>query len=70
MGQLYFPVRIAMQYDIKLIMYGDAQAEKAGDDNLWKEVRVLPPEIFLYEKKKDLYFGGVNYKGFKKIWNK
>ena len=34
MGQLYFPVRIAMSYGIKLIMYGDAQAEKAGDENL------------------------------------
>ena len=67
MGQLYFPVRIAMQYDIKLIMYGDAQAEKAGDDNLWKEGSSLPPEIFFYEKKKDLYFGGVNYKDLKKF---
>ena len=58
MGQLYFPVRIAMQYDIKLIMYGDAQAEKAGDDNLWKEGSSLPPEIFLYEKKGSLFWWG------------
>ena len=41
MGQMYYPPKIAMKYGIKLIIYGDAQAERAGDDDLWKEELVF-----------------------------
>ena len=67
MGQMYYPPKIAMKYGIKLIIYGDAQAERAGDDDLWKEGASIPLQFLTYEKKENLYFGGVNYYDLKKI---
>ncbi len=61
MGQTYLPVQIALEKKIKFIIYGDAQAEKCGDDNLWNEGASLNPKIFTYDKLEDLFFGGVNY---------
>ena len=66
MGQMYYPPKIAMKYGIKLIIYGDAQAERAGDDDLWKEGASIPLQFLTYEKKENLYFGGVNYYDLKK----
>ena len=44
MGQTYLPVQIALEKKIKFIMYGDAQAEKCGDDNLWNDGASLNPK--------------------------
>jgi N-acetyl sugar amidotransferase len=66
LGQLYWPVKAAIQHGIKFIMYGDAQAEKAGDDDLWQGGVSINPKVFTYKNKKDLFFGGVNYYDLKK----
>ena len=55
------PVQIALEKKIKFIIYGDAQAEKCGDNNLWNDGASLNPRIFTYDKFDDLYFGGVSY---------
>ncbi len=66
MGQTYLPVQIALEKKIKFIIYGDAQAEKCGDDNLWDEGASLNPKIFSYDKLEDLFFGGVSYNDLNK----
>ena len=67
MGQTYFPVKIAVERNINLIMYGDAQAEKAGDGDLWNEGASIDPSLFTYENKDKLFFGGVKYRDIKKM---
>ena len=68
MGQLYFPVKVAIERNINLIMYGDAQAEKAGDDDLFNGGANIDTRIFSYdEKKENLHFGGVNYNDLEKF---
>lgn len=67
MGQTYFPVKIAVERNINLIMYGDAQAEKAGDGDLWNEGASINPSLFTYENKDKLFFGGVKYRDIKKM---
>ena len=47
-------------------MYGDAQAEKAGDGDLWNEGASIDPSLFTYENKDKLFFGGVKYRDIKK----
>ena len=66
MGQTYLPVQVALEKKIKFIIYGDAQAEKCGDNNLWNYGASLNPKIFTYDKLDDLYFGGVNYNDLQK----
>ena len=63
MGQTYFPVKIAVERNINLIMYGDAQ-EKAGDGDLWNEEQLI--HLYSYENKDKLFFGGVKYR-YKKM---
>ncbi len=67
MGQMYFPAKIAAERNINLIMYGDAQAEKAGDGDLHNEGASINPSLFTYENKNDLFFGGVKYRDIKKM---
>ena len=44
----------------------DAQAENSGDDDLFKGGAQINTQIYSYNKKEDLFFGGVNYKELKK----
>ena len=66
MGQMYFPIKMAIKNNIKLIIFGDAQAENSGDDDLFKGGAQINTQIYSYNKKEDLFFGGVNYKELKK----
>ena len=61
MGQSYLPLQIASEKKIKFVIYGDAQAEKCGDNNLWNDGASINPKIFTYDKLENLFFGGVNY---------
>ena len=48
-------------------MYGDAQAEKAGDDDLFNGEQASIHLFSHTKKKKTFFFGGVNYNDIKKI---
>ena len=54
MGQMYFPIKMAIKNNIKLIIFGDAQAENSGDDDLFKGGAQINTQIYSYNKE-DLF---------------
>lgn len=58
MGQFYFPVRLAIEKKIKLIIYGDSYAEKGLGGNLWTKSSAFNPALYTYTNEQDLFFGG------------
>ena len=58
MGQLYFPVRLAVEKNIKLIIYGDSYAERGLGGNLYTKSSTFNSGLYSYKDEKDLFFGG------------
>ena len=66
MGQLYFPIRLAKEKNIKLIIYGDSYAEKGLGGNLYTKSSAFNPGLYTYKDEKDLFFGGKSIEELKK----
>ncbi len=66
MGQLYFPVRLALEKKIKLIIYGDSYAERGLGGNLYTKSSAFNPGLYSYRNEKDLFFGGESIGELKK----
>ncbi len=66
MGQLYFPVRLAIEKNIKLIIYGDSYAERGLGGNLYTKSSEFNPGLYTYKDEKDLFFGGKSIEELKK----
>ncbi len=61
MGQVYFPVRTAIEKKIKLIIIGDGYVEKGSGGNIYNESHTVPSALYTYKNEKDLFFGGVPF---------
>ncbi len=67
MGQFYFPIRVALEKNIKLIIYGDSYAERGLGGNLHTASNSFNPALYTYKSKKDLFFGGESLEELKKF---
>ena len=65
MGQYYFPIKVALEKKIKLIIYGDSYAERGSGGNLHVASNKLASALFTYENEKKLFFGGVPFEELK-----
>ena len=78
-GQVYFPLRMALE-KIKLVVYGDSQAERGSGGNLHSfNNKFLSQALYTYKEDKDLYYAGYSlkelekfniYKRFKSLFSK
>jgi len=66
MGQFCLPPKIAIQKKINLIIYGDSHAEKALGGNIYTKDKSSSSQLFVSNKKQDIYLGGEHRSELKK----
>ena len=67
-GQSCYPIKVALQRNIKLIMYGDSQAEVGVGGNLFSfNDKQRHPLLFTYKDEKELFFGGYSINELEKF---
>ena len=67
-GQVYFPLRVALEKKIKLVIYGDSQAERGSGGNIHSyNNKFLNHSLYTYKNEEDLYYGGYSLKELEKL---
>tara|TARA_B100001057_G_scaffold473276_1_gene537561 strand:- start:29441 stop:30628 length:1188 start_codon:yes stop_codon:yes gene_type:complete len=67
-GQVYFPLKMALEKKIKLVVYGDSQAERGSGGNLHSfNNKFLSQALYTYKNEEDLYYGGYSLKELKEF---
>jgi len=67
-GQVYFPLRVAKEKKIKLVIYGDSQAERGSGGNIHSyNNKFLNHSLYTYKNEKDLFYAGYSIDELKKF---
>lgn len=66
-GQASLPAKVALEKNIKLVIYGDSYAERGVGGNLHSfNNKYIHHSLLTYKNKNDLYYGGCNIEELKK----
>ena len=67
-GQVYFPLRVAKEKKIKLVIYGDSQAERGSGGNIHSyNNKFLNHSLYTYKNERDLFYAGYSIDELKKF---